>query len=276
MFSGRLGKTRRSGLFCWGVLAWQIARWVAAAPPTALKAAIGAAQPQEIVHQDAAFHERIELVFDELRQAGAGGLFSPGEEALGVLLHQAVQRGLLGSVALVVDRGAIAMRPAGLAGVGMHAMGMGSLGWCSAVILMPVDAPQAKMDATRGYGGEVIQFDRFKQDRVVLTREIAAPRGMTLIPPFDHADVIAGQGTAAKELFEEVGALDYLFVCMGGGLQQPFRSGSIARIDTPKTIADGAQTQAMGEITFAIMRRNVQNVLTATDAHLVEAMRYFA
>ena len=174
-----------------------------------------------------------------------------------------------------------------------------------AVILMPADAPQAKVDATRGYGGEVILFDRYRQDREVLTREIAAQRAMTLIPPFDHADVIAGQGTAAKELFDEVGALDYLFVCMGGGGlisgcalaaralspdcqvlgvepeagndgQQSFRSGAIVRIDTPKTIADGAQTQALGKLTFAIIRRDVQDVLTVSDAQLVQAMRFFA
>ena len=174
-----------------------------------------------------------------------------------------------------------------------------------ALILMPADAPQAKLDATRGYGAEVILFDRFKQDREVLARDVAAERGMTLIPPFDHADVIAGQGTAAKELFEETGALDYLFVCMGGGGllsgcalsaralspgctvigvepeagndgQQSFRSGSIVRIPTPQTIADGAQTQAVGELTFAIIRRDVQDILTATDAQLVEAMRFFA
>jgi threonine dehydratase len=174
-----------------------------------------------------------------------------------------------------------------------------------AVILMPADAPQAKVDATRGYGGEVILFDRFKQDREQLGRDVAAQRGMTLIPPFDHADVIAGQGTAAKELFEEVGALDDLFVCMGGGGllsgsvlaaralspacrvigvepeagndgQQSFRSGHIVRIPTPQTIADGAQTQAVGDLTFAIIRRDVQDILTATDAQLVEAMRFFA
>ena len=174
-----------------------------------------------------------------------------------------------------------------------------------AVILMPADAPQAKIDATRGYGGEVILFDRFKQDRELLTREVAAQRGMTLIPPFDHADVIAGQGTAAKELFDEVGALDYLFVCMGGGGlvsgsalsaralspdckvlgvepeagndgQQSFRSGAIVRIATPQTIADGAQTQAVGEITFAIIRRDVDDVLTVSDVQLVEAMRFYA
>ena len=174
-----------------------------------------------------------------------------------------------------------------------------------AVILMPADAPQAKIDATRGYGGEVILFDRFKQDRELLTRELATQRGMTLIPPFDHADVISGQGTAAKELFDAVGALDCLFVCMGGGGllsgsalsaralspqckvfgvepeagndgQQSFRSGAIVRIATPQTIADGAQTQAVGNITFAIIRRDVDDVLTATDTQLIEAMRFYA
>ncbi|MBL0173167.1 MAG: threo-3-hydroxy-L-aspartate ammonia-lyase [Gemmatimonadaceae bacterium] len=173
------------------------------------------------------------------------------------------------------------------------------------VILMPLDAPQAKIDATRGYGGEVILFDRFTQDREALTRELAAARGMTLIPPFDHADVIAGQGTAALELFEEVGELDYLFVCTGGGgllsgsalsararspqckvigvepeagndAQQSFRSGAIVRIDTPKTIADGAQTQALSPMTFTIIRRDVDDIVTVTDAQLVDAMRFFA
>ena len=174
-----------------------------------------------------------------------------------------------------------------------------------AVILMPLDAPQAKVDATRGYGAEVVLFDRFKEDREALARKLAAERGMTLIPPFDHADVKAGQGTAAKELFEEVGQLDYLFICMGGGGltsgcalaaralspdckviavepeagndgQQSFRLGSIVRIPTPQTIADGAQTQAVGDITFPIIRRDVEDVLTATDAQLVEAMRFYA
>ena len=174
-----------------------------------------------------------------------------------------------------------------------------------AVILMPLDAPQAKVDATRGYGGEVIQFDRFKQDRELLTREIAQVRGMTLIPPYDHPDVIAGQGTAARELFEEVGELDYLFVCLGGGGllsgsalsaralspgckvygvepeagndgQQSFRSGAIVHIPTPKTIADGAQTQHLGEYTFGVIKRDVDDVLTVSDAQLVQAMRFFA
>ncbi|NBR08989.1 MAG: threo-3-hydroxy-L-aspartate ammonia-lyase [Opitutaceae bacterium] len=174
-----------------------------------------------------------------------------------------------------------------------------------AVILMPNDAPQAKIDATRGYGGEVILFDRYQQDRDALTREIAEQRGMTLVPPYDHSDVIAGQGTVAKELFEEIGGLDYLFVCLGGGGllsgcalaaralapqcqvigvepasgndgQQSFRGKSIVRIDTPKTIADGAQTQALGKLTFAIICRDAHDILTVTDDQLVEAMRFFA
>ncbi len=174
-----------------------------------------------------------------------------------------------------------------------------------AVILMPLDAPPAKVDATRGYGGEIILFDRFKQDREALTREIAQARGMTLIPPYDHPDVIAGQGTAARELFDEVGELDCLFVCLGGGGllsgsalsaralspackvygvepeagndgQQSFRSGAIVHIPTPKTIADGAQTQHLGEYTFGVIRRDVDDVLTVSDAQLVQAMRFFA
>ncbi len=174
-----------------------------------------------------------------------------------------------------------------------------------AVIMMPLDAPPAKMAATRGYGAEVITYDRFTQDREALTREVAAARGMTLIPPYDHPDVLAGQGTAAKELFEDVGELDYLFVCLGGGGllsgsalsaralsprckvigvepeagndgQQSFRSGAIVHIATPKTIADGAQTQHLGHYTFGIIRRDVDDVLTVSDKQLVSAMRFFA
>jgi threonine dehydratase len=174
-----------------------------------------------------------------------------------------------------------------------------------AAIVMPLDAPAAKLAATRGYGAEVITYDRFKEDREAISRRIAAERGMTLIPPYDHADVLSGQGTAAKELFEETGELDYFFVCLGGGGllsgcalaaralspqcriygvepeagndgQQSFRSGKIVHIDTPRTIADGAQTQHLGELTFGIIRRDVTDILTATDEQLVEAMRFYA
>jgi threonine dehydratase len=174
-----------------------------------------------------------------------------------------------------------------------------------ATIVMPHDSPASKLAATRGYGAEVVSYDRFTEDREAIGRRLAGERGMTLIPPFDHPDVIAGQGTAAKELIEEVGGLDYLFAPIGGGGlisgsalaaralaphcrvygvepeagndgQQSFRSGAIVHIATPRTIADGAQTQHLGELTFAIIRRELADVLTASDAQLVEAMRLFA
>ncbi len=174
-----------------------------------------------------------------------------------------------------------------------------------ATILMPLDAPQTKIDATRGYGAEVILFDRFKSDREALTADLAARRGLSLIPPYDHPDVIAGQGTAARELLEEVSELDFLLVPLGGGGllagsalaaralspnckvygvepaagndgQQSLRSGAIVHIETPRTIADGAQTQHLGEYTFAIIRRDVDDVLTVGDPELVEAMRFLA
>ena len=174
-----------------------------------------------------------------------------------------------------------------------------------ATIIMPEDAPASKVAATRGYGGTVVSYDRYKEDREAIGRKLAEEQGMTLIPPYDHADVIAGQGTAAKELFEEVGELDYFFVCLGGGGllsgsalatralspkcklygvepeagndgQQSFRSGAIVHIDTPKTIADGAQTQHLGTLTFPIIQREVDDILTVNDAELVDAMRFFA
>jgi threonine dehydratase len=174
-----------------------------------------------------------------------------------------------------------------------------------AVIMMPLDAPTAKMEATRGYGAEVITYDRYTQDREALTKDIATQRGMTLIPPYDHADVIAGQGTAAKELIDEVGELDFLFTPLGGGGllsgstlaakalspncrvygvepeagndgQQSLRKGEIVGIAVPKTIADGAQTQHLGQLTFGVIKRDVTDVLTATDEQLVQCMRFFA
>jgi threonine dehydratase len=174
-----------------------------------------------------------------------------------------------------------------------------------ATIIMPNDAPAAKMAATRGYGGKVVTYDRYSEDREQIGRDLAQQHGLTLIPPYDHPDVIAGQGTAAQELFEDAGELDALFVCLGGGGllsgsalaaralaprckiygvepeagndgQQSFRSGAIVHIDTPKTIADGAQTQHLGAYTFAIIRRDVDDILTASDAELVDCMRFFA
>ncbi|WP_174915546.1 threo-3-hydroxy-L-aspartate ammonia-lyase [Burkholderia lata] len=174
-----------------------------------------------------------------------------------------------------------------------------------ATIVMPQDAPAAKMAATRGYGGKVVTYDRYTEDREQIGRDLAAQHGLTLIPPYDHPDVIAGQGTAAKELFDEVGPLDAVFTPLGGGGllsgtalatralspqatlygvepeagndgQQSFRSGAIVHIDTPRTIADGAQTQHLGNLTFPIIRRDVDDILTATDAELIDCMRFFA
>jgi threonine dehydratase len=191
---------------------------------------------------------------------------------------------------------------------GNHAQGMalaGKLLGAPVTIVMPQDAPAAKVAATRGYGAEVVAYDRYTQDREEIGRRLAAEKGLALIPPFNHPDVIAGQGTAAKELIEEVGALDLLLVCVGGGgllggcalaahalspgvrvigvepeagddARQSLAAGRIIRIDVPRTIADGAQTQAMGDITFALMRRDTASVVTVSDAELIEAMRFAA
>ncbi|MEN3264652.1 threo-3-hydroxy-L-aspartate ammonia-lyase [Pseudonocardia sp.] len=174
-----------------------------------------------------------------------------------------------------------------------------------ATIVMPHDAPASKVAATRGYGATVVVYDRYTEDREAIGQALAAEHGMTLVPPYDHVDVIAGQGTATKELLEEVGELDALYVCLGGGGLlsgaalaaralspscriygvepeagddglQSLRTGSIVHIDTPATIADGAQTQHLGALTFEIIRREVDDIHTATDEELVEAMRVFA
>jgi threonine dehydratase len=174
-----------------------------------------------------------------------------------------------------------------------------------AVIVMPEDAPAVKVEATRGYGAEVVSYDRYSQDREALGREIAGARGLTLIPPYDHPEVIAGQGTLALELLDETGPLDMLVACLGGGGQlagcalaaaerspgiqiygvepeagddgrRSFHSGQIVRIPVPRTIADGAQTTYLGNLTFPIIRQRVTDIVTVSDAELVETMRFFA
>ena len=174
-----------------------------------------------------------------------------------------------------------------------------------AAIVMPEDAPASKMAATRDYGAQVVTYNRYTEDREAISRRLALERGMTLVPLFDHPHVIAGQGTAAKELFEEVPDLDYLFVCVGGGGllagsllaaealapqcrvvgvepaagndgQQSFKAGHVVQIPTPHTIADGAQTQALGQLTFPIVQRLADDMVTATDEQLVESLRFFA
>jgi threo-3-hydroxy-L-aspartate ammonia-lyase len=183
------------------------------------------------------------------------------------------------------------------------------------VIVMPQDAPPAKLAATRGYqsgqpGSEVVLYDRYTEDREAIGRCLAAERGMALVPPYDHADVMAGQGTAALELIEQVAELgedplDALLVCVGGGgliagcavaarhlvpgievwgvepeagndTQRSLAEGRIVHIDTPRTIADGAQTQHSGTLTFPVIQALVSGIVTVSDAQLVDAMRFFA
>lgn len=174
-----------------------------------------------------------------------------------------------------------------------------------ALIVMPEDAPATKMAATREYGAQVVTYDRYTEDREAISQKLAEERGMTLVPPFDHPHVIAGEGTAAKEFLEEVPGLDYFFVCVGGGGllagsllaaealapgcrvvgvepeagndgQQSFRTGQLVQIPTPHTIADGAQARSLGQITFPIIQRLAEDIVTATDEQLVEALRFFA
>jgi threonine dehydratase len=172
-----------------------------------------------------------------------------------------------------------------------------------AVIVMPSTAPSAKLDATRGYGAELVFYDRLGEEREALTERLARERGLTLIPPFDHPEIIAGQGTAAAELFEDHGPLDLLLVPVGGGGLisgsalaarelspdcrvigvepdagddggRSFRSGSRVRIAIPDTIADGARTPSLGALTFEIIRREVADMMSVPDAALIGAMRF--
>lgn len=174
-----------------------------------------------------------------------------------------------------------------------------------ATIVMPEDAPRSKVLATQGYGGHVVFYDRYRENREEIAQRLSESRGAAIVPPYDHPDVIAGQGTAAAELIKDAGSLDSLFVCLGGGGllsgsilsakalapgckiygvepeagndgQLSLRQGSIVRIDVPKTIADGAQTQSLGRYTFEIIRRDVTDILTANDAELIDCMRFFA
>ena len=171
-----------------------------------------------------------------------------------------------------------------------------------AVIVMPHDAPKVKLDATRGYGAEVVQYTRH-EEREQLARQLAAERGLTLVPPFDHPHIVAGQGTSAKELIEDAGPLDVLVVpCGGGGLlsgcavaakhlspkckvigvepaagddaTQSFKQKRLVTIPVPDTIADGARTPSLGEVTFPLVMRYVDDMLTVSDDELKRAMFY--
>ena len=172
-----------------------------------------------------------------------------------------------------------------------------------ATVVMPSTAPASKLEATRGYGAEVIHHDRTGEAREAMAERLAGERGLSLIPPFDHPDIVAGQGTAAAELFEDAGSLDLLLVPVGGGGLvsgsalaarrhgagcrvvgvepeggddgvRSFRSGRLQRVERPETIADGARTPSLGPLTLALIRRSVSDMTTATDAELVAAMRF--
>jgi len=189
---------------------------------------------------------------------------------------------------------------------GNHAQAValaGRLLGVKAVIVMPDDAPSVKRDAARGYGAEVVIYNRETQDREQIAHELAARRGLAVIPPFDHPRVIAGAGTVAMELIEEAGALDYLLVpCGGGGLlsgcaiaanhlspgvkvigvepaagddvTRSFQTGTLQSVRNPDTIADGARTHSAGKITFPLILHHVHGMLTVTDDELLRSMFY--
>jgi threonine dehydratase len=186
---------------------------------------------------------------------------------------------------------------------GNHAQAIalaGQLLGISTTIVMPANAPQVKLEATRGYGAEVIAYEP-GEDREALAARLARERGLALIPPFDHPHIIAGQGTAAKELLEETGALDALLVpCGGAGLlsgcalaarelapgcrvvgvepakgddaTRSFQEKKLVKIEVPDTIADGARTTSLGKLTFPLVLRYVDQMLTVSDAELLRTM----
>jgi threonine dehydratase len=169
---------------------------------------------------------------------------------------------------------------------------------------MPDDAPAAKRRATEGYGARVVAYDPATARREQVAEELRRQGDLVLVPPYDHPDVIAGQGTAARELFEDVGGeLDLLLVCCGGGgllsgsalaarrlspscrvigvepeladdATRSFRSGTLQTVTNPPTIADGARTPSLGRLTFPLVRRNVDDMVTVSDDDLVRAMRF--
>lgn len=187
---------------------------------------------------------------------------------------------------------------------GNHAQAValaGKLLGISTTIIMPEDAPAVKQAATRGYGAEVVLYDRSEVSREALARQLAAERGGVVLPPFDHPHVVAGQGTAGKELFEQVGELDLLLVCCGGGgllsgcaisaaalspncrvvgvepengddVTRSFYSKTIQTVHNPDTIADGARTPAPGQVTFPLILQYVHEMLTVPDEALLRTM----
>jgi threonine dehydratase len=173
----------------------------------------------------------------------------------------------------------------------------------SATIVMPQNAPVAKLNATRGYGARIVPYDPAKVKREDVAEELRKEGDPVVIPPYDHADVIAGQGTAGKELLEDVEGLDLLLVCCGGGgllsgcalsaraltpgcrvvgvepeaaddATRSFKTGTLHTVHNPPTIADGARTPSLGKLTFPLVRENVDDMVTVADDDLVRAMRF--
>jgi threonine dehydratase len=205
-------------------------------------------------------------------------MLSPGERARGVLTYSSGNHAQALSLA------------ARLLGV-------------EATVVMPDNAPAVKRRATEGYGGKVVAYDPARERREDIGRRLAAERGLVLIPPYDHAGVIAGQGTTALELFEEAGALDALLVCCGGGgllsgcalaatgqapscqvigvepaladdATRSFRTGELQTVENPPTIADGARTPSLGRLTFPLVRAHVADMVTVSEPGIVDAMRF--
>ena len=171
------------------------------------------------------------------------------------------------------------------------------------VVVMPNDAPEVKVRATREYGAEVVLYDKHETTREALGKRISDERGLVTIPPYDHADVIAGQGTAALELFQETGPLDYFFVCVGGGgllsgcaaaaaalspncrvigvepeagddATRSFKTKTLQTVTNPETIADGARTPSLGKLTFTMVMALVHDMMTVSDRELASTMFY--
>jgi threonine dehydratase len=267
------------------------------APVTYDDVAAAAARLEGVAHRTPVATSRL---FDEL--TGAQAFFKcENLQRMGAFKFRGAYNALSQLDADARRRGVVAFSS------GNHAQAValaGQLLGVPRVIVMPADAPAVKVAATRAYGAEVVFYDRAAgQSREDVAAKIAKERGSVLVPPFDHAHVIAGQGTAAKELIEDIGALDDLYVPTGGagllsgsaiaathlspgirviGVEpaggddaaRSFRTRTLQRVEDPQTIADGARTQSLGSLTFPLVLRHVSDIITVTDGEIVQAMRF--
>ena len=267
------------------------------APVTYDDVAAAAARLEGVAHRTPVATSRL---FDEL--TGAQAFFKcENLQRMGAFKFRGAYNALSQLDADARRRGVVAFSS------GNHAQAValaGQLLGVPRVIVMPADAPAVKVAGTRAYGAEVVFYDRAAgQSREDVAAKIARERGSVLVPPFDHALVIAGQGTAAKELIEDIGALDDLYVPTGGagllsgsaiaathlspgirviGVEpaggddaaRSFRTRTLQRVEDPQTIADGARTQSLGSLTFPLVLRFVSDIITVTDGEIVQAMRF--